>query len=195
MRGIYGFLLDEKRRFETNPHPFAMKKILLLFCAFIQIHVWAQTSFPASWAGTWEGDLHIYGTGKTYPDVRMRLIIKPIEGSDRWQWTILYLAEKTDERAYELAVVDSASGHYFIDEKNSIELDAYLRGNSFISRFAVEKNLLDVIYTLEGDAIRFQVCPGSTKPVRKSGKKAEGIKGVASFPVSSYQVAVLRRVE
>ncbi len=54
---------------------------------------------------------------------------------------------------YLLLFVDSATGHYQIDEKNSIVLNAFLRGNIFTSRFSVMDNLLDCTYEKSGDEI------------------------------------------
>ncbi|NJO01219.1 MAG: hypothetical protein HC880_05520 [Bacteroidia bacterium] len=46
-------------------------------------------------------------------------------------------------------------GKYRIDEKNGIILDASFLGNTLISRFAVENNLIMAIYRLEGQTFLF----------------------------------------
>lgn len=152
----------------------------------------ATKSFPRDWLGYWEGELNIYNhTGKTMT-ISMALDNAITDNDSIWTWAIIY-GEDTiaDRRDYELNVVDISKGHYLIDEKNSILLDAYLLGNSLISTFNVAGNTLVSCYELDGDEMLFSINMYKDEPIRSTG---DTIYHEEEIPlVLSYQNAVLQR--
>ena len=164
----------------------------LLFLATPQTQ--AQ-QFPQDWQGIWKGSLKVFQASKKVQEIDMELHIQPIDTSDNWTWTIVYKTEKEDYRGYELIAIDTASGHYQIDEKNSILLDGYIVENTFLSRFSVNSSLLQANYTLEEDHIRMEFITGNTDQKILTGKelKEESIESVYSYPLPSYHRAILRK--
>ncbi|MEO0473426.1 MAG: hypothetical protein AAF206_27690, partial [Bacteroidota bacterium] len=128
---------------------------LLGFFLITALSLQAQ-DFPQDWQGIWKGKLQIFQNAAKVQEIDMELHIQPIDTSDNWTWTIVYKTEKEDRRGYELIVIDKATGHYQIDEKNSILLDGYVVENVFMSRFSVNSSLLQANYTHMGDHLRME---------------------------------------
>ena len=183
---------------------------LLLFCSLLNSSVGqlpdkkisqpiAETiTFPGSWKGVYRGDLEIYGAAGLLQSVIMELEIVPLKNTDQWIWAITYGPDSVaGRRSYELVIVDSAVGHYQIDEKNSIVLDAFLRGDIFTSRFSVMGNLLDCTYEKSGDEIIFTIIAGKETTVETGGGVIAGdtIPVVQGYPVGVVQRGRLRRVD
>jgi hypothetical protein len=158
---------------------------------------YAQTKgLPPDWHGHWRGQLQLMkpqGLGQVYP---MQLIIRPLD-SARYQFTIIYgEGAQAQERPYELLVIDAAKGHYRVDEKNSILIDAQLMGNRLITWFNVGTSTLAITYERVGDTIVFEVLSTTDKPALKSGgkkQKNQRIPSVNSFLANGFQRAVLRQ--
>ena len=174
-------------------------RLLALFLLF-PLFISAQDDvpafeFPNKWLGEWMGNLEIYssqGLAKTIP---MKLYIAETDEPDRWQWMIIYESEEKDLRQYELREIDYKTGHFVIDEKNSILLDAYWLGNTLCSRFSVNNSLLLVNYTFEEDHIRFEIFAGDKSRTNKTGEEVKEIDSILAYPVSTAQRAILRKKE
>jgi len=149
-------------------------------------------TFPETWAGVYRGTLDIYTATGLQQSVAMELEIAPIDKTDRWIWAITYGPDSVaGRRSYELITVDPAKGHYQIDEKNSIILDAYLRGDIFVSRFSVMGSLLDCTYEKSGDEIIFTIVMGKETALLDTGG---GIIAGDTIPVvNAYSVGVVQR--
>jgi len=171
--------------------------LIIVVLAFpILLHAQTDT-FPASWAGTWQGKLDIYtpqGKAQTIP---MELHILPIDTSDRHTWTIIYGAgDQAQKRPYELVTIDAAAGHYQIDEKNNILIDAYHFGDKLIQHFSVMGTMLVATNEVRDNEMIFEIYSGKDEAVTTSGDttfESEDIPEVQAFPVANYQRAVLRR--
>jgi len=155
-----------------------------------------SSSFPSSWTGRWEGDLLIHPAGG-YKDVKMALEIFPGD-SLGWPWTLIYIAQgREDRREYRLQPVDPAKGRWRIDERNGIILGARLLGNTLFSVFEVGGTMLQARYSLEGDALRFEITTHGMDPVITGGDPAEEgevVPEVKWYEVGAFQQAILRKV-
>ena len=152
--------------------------------------------FPLEWIGHYEGELTIFGIGSDTTKVDMQLTIGSPDATGLYPWVLQY-GEK-DKRYYGLEVINAEKGHYLIDEYNSIKLDAYLRGNHFISRFEVSNN--DLIFHYEKDAvgINISVYASSATSISETGGEiiaSDTIPSVSAFPMYGYQKALLKKVE
>lgn len=156
-------------------------------------------SFPASWAGRWVGELHIYNAAGKSESVPMQLHILATDSAQLFTWTLIYGSDTTaGARPYLLRPVDSATGKYQIDEQNGILLDTYLLGGKLYSRFEVLDNLLLTTLEKTGDQISFETISGEMEPASVTGDtivKGETIPRVRGYPVVVRQQAVLRREE
>lgn len=172
-----------------------IRLIFFLLAGFSFTSLPAQ-SFPAAWQGKWTGDLEIWNPTGKVNEVPMSLEIQPTDSA--WTFIITYNAgtEEPDIREYSLITIDSAAGHYAIDEHNSILLDAYLLDNCLYDRFAVMGSDLFSRICLDGEVLEYEIISGQTEPVRISG---DTIMGTDTIPaVNSYRLfnvikAALRR--
>ena len=176
-----------------------MRSIIFLpfFLCTLFSGLFAQEEFPKSWTGIYKGDLHIYGVDSVRMNVPMELTISPTARDSVYEWKIIYtMAGKEDLRAYELKILDAQKGHYLIDEKNSIVLDAYLRANIFTSFFDVSGAFIIATYTKEGNTIIFEIISAVTESVNTSGNiksDDENIPEVHSYHVNGRQRAILKK--
>ena len=174
--------------------------LVLLFLSLINANGMTQEkspihSFPKDFIGNWKGSLNWYPAGKEMQTVNMQLNIQPEAEPSQYSWQLIYGDSTKDNRPYHLKPVDSASGHWVVDENNGILLDGYWIGNRYIDIFSVMGNTITSIHWLEGNAMHIEMISTKTTAARESGKGTEEIPAVQSFPVRSYQKAVLYRVQ
>ena len=173
-----------------------MRITLFISFLFLSVSVFSQSSFPESWLGKYEGNLEIYSVDSIAMNLKMNLDIIKTEKDSVFQWVITYdFKGKEDIRSYELIVVDKQKGHYQIDEKNSIVIDAYFRNEIFTSFFSVSEVFILATYTMNKEkAIVFEIISAKTKAVSSTGGTKideEEIPIVAGYLVNGRQKAVL----
>jgi hypothetical protein len=165
--------------------------LLVTFC--LAGFVRAQ-EFPKSFMGHWEGELHWYGADKKEPQkVKMQLIIQPADSAGHYTWQIIYGARNEDNRPYLLKPVDTAKGHWVIDERDGIVLDQYWVGNRLASSFTVQSTTIVSSYWIEGDELMAEFYSLSAQSIHKTGKGTEDVPFVDSYAAKGFQKAVLRR--
>jgi hypothetical protein len=157
-----------------------------------------QISFPEEWLGIWEGTLNIYNHQNILQSIPMTLENLRTDTTDIYQWVIIYGEDKIKgKRDYILKTKDKSKGHYVVDEKNGILLDAYVLENKLISHFEVMGNQLTSIYERQEEKMVFEIIVNKSVPSLVSGNiKSEGqedIPEVKSYPIIGYQKAVLSR--
>ena len=155
-------------------------------------------TFPATWEGVWAGKLEIYNRKGKAQELPMELHILPIDGTERYSWTIIYGEYKeAGKRDYELVTVDAENGVYAVDEKNSIQMEGYYLGGKFFQRFEVMGNmLLTTNEKIDDNTLTWEIISGSLEPVSSTGKQevdGEEIPEVKAYPINVLQKAVLKR--
>ena len=155
----------------------------------------SKQSFPKDFIGNWKGTMNWYPAGKEMQSVNMQLNIQPQKEPSVYSWQLIYGNAEQDSRPYTLKPIDSASGHWVVDENNGILLDGYWIGNRYVDIFSVMGNTITSIHWLEGEALHIEMISSKNTAARESGKGTEEIPTVQSFPVRSYQKAVLYRVQ
>lgn len=175
-----------------------MKHVLILFIS-LSINSFSQNnSFPNTFVGEWSGNLEIMGVDSTSMNVQMSLSIEVTENDSIYKWETTYVLSDSiqDTRSYELVLVDKSTGHYVIDEKNSIVMDAYYKNNTLTSFFSVMESFILFSYTLEGNSMVVDVFSAPTKSVGITGGNeidGEEIPEVNSFKIIGRQRAVLAK--
>ncbi len=152
-------------------------------------------SFPKDFIGNWTGSLIWHPAGKERQTVAMRLNIQPETGKSVYSWQLIYGDASKDNRPYQLKPVDTAVGHWVIDENDGILLDGYWIGNRFISTFSVQGNTITAVYWLAGKELHIEMISTKVVAYRESGKGTAEVPNVLSYPVSSYQKAILYRAQ
>lgn len=125
----------------------------------------------------------------------MRLNIQPETEKSVYSWQLIYGDAAKDNRPYQLKPVDTAVGHWVIDEHDGILLDGYWIGNRFISTFSVQGNTITAVYWLAGKELHIEMISTKVVASRESGKGTSEVPKVFSYPVSSYQNAILYRAQ
>ena len=152
--------------------------------------------FPEDWIGDWSGTLYVYGVDSIKMEVPMSLEIQPIDSTDRYTWGLTYASKKEDWRPYELVSVNKTLGLWQIDEKNSIIIEGYQRGNAFVSWFVVQENRVLCRYERTVKGLEFEVIAGTESPVSVTGNtkyQGEDIPEVKTYPAPTFQKAVLKK--
>ena len=160
------------------------------------IKTFKKGNFPNDWVGNYKGRLQIYSVDSIAMNIEMKLDIAKKTDS-LYNWTITYnMKGKEDIRAYELNIVDTKKGHYIIDEKNSIKIDAFYRNKIFTSFFKVMNSYIVATYTKENDNIVFEIISATDKKTTTTGNttfKGEEIPEVITYFVNGRQKAVLMK--
>lgn len=122
-----------------------MKSFLVLFLlSFFSLAAFSQHHhFPQNWVGNWKGELSWYQGANPVPKkVKMELRIHPTDSSHKFSWQIIYGSATEDNRPYTLVAVDTAKGHWVIDENNGIVLDQYMIAGKFCGAFTVQNSTI-----------------------------------------------------
>ena len=175
-----------------------MKRILIVAVFAISTAVsFAQdkSTFPNDFIGQWKGTLEWYRTGNSKPEkVNMELTILPSKDSaGQYSWHMVYGSASQDNRPYLLKPVDTAKGHWVIDELNGIVLHQYWVGNRFICSFTVLDNTITNTYYLENGNLIAEFIANPAKAVSTSGKGTEDSPTVDSYVIRGFQRAVLKK--
>jgi hypothetical protein len=171
-----------------------MKKIFFS-CFFIACIVsFGQNTFPKQFIGHWEGEMKWYQPGKKEPQkFKMQLIIQPADTAGQYTWQIIYGDNNKDNRPYILKPVDTAKGHWQVDEKNGIILDQYWLGNKFSSVFTVGNNTIMDSYWIENGKLHVEFFTISAKPINTTGGTSADIPPVDNFAIKGYQKGALKK--
>lgn len=125
----------------------------------------------------------------------MQLVIQPADFVNTYTWQIIYGDKGEDNRPYILKPVDTAKGHWQVDERNGIILDQYFVGNRFTSAFTVQNATIIDSYWREGNTLIAEFYSITAKPVNTSGQGTEESPKVDSYATRSYQKAVMKKVK
>lgn len=169
--------------------------IILIICG----SSYAQNAFfPQSFIGNWKGTLTWTVPGKSPQSFTMRLNIQPAD-SGRYTWQIIYGDEdpttspKVDNRPYVLIPVDTAKGHWVVDERNSIILDSYWIANRFTGVFAVGGSTIFDAYWIDAEGLHVEFVTYNSKPLNTTGGTSKEIPPVESYQIKSVQRGVLKK--
>jgi hypothetical protein len=172
--------------------------LLALTCCCPNKEIFSQNivaSFPQSFTGHWKGNLEWIRAGKPTQSFAMQLRILPADTTGQFTWQIIYGEKETDNRPYLLKPVDTAKGHWVIDERDGIILDSYLHGNALHGAFTVQGNtIVDNYELISVNELRVQFFSINLAAKNSSGKGTKDIPAVDSYLISSYQQGILKRV-
>jgi hypothetical protein len=155
--------------------------------------------FPASWQGSWDGQLRIYNQKGLAQTIPMVLEIHRIDTSTTGRYTfgLVYGSKEQDWRPYELVPVQPEKGLWRVDEKNSIVMESYLYGPKLLCWFTVQGSRILCAYEkTSADELVFEVMAGPEAAVSVSGNTKQGeedVPEVRTFAFSAFQRAILKR--
>lgn len=172
-----------------------MKRILLLTLIIVAIPlaVTAQR-FPDSFIGYWKGSLDIYSGANVKQTVTCALEVFPAD-SGRYDWIITYGDSGQDRRHYMLIPVDTAKGHWAIDEQNGIVIDLFATGNKMTSLFTIMGSAIQISYWLEGEDLVMELFTYPEKADTLTGKGTEESPEVKVFKFTGYQLGRMKKMK
>jgi hypothetical protein len=148
----------------------------------------------SKFTGHWEGELTLSKAGsREVQKVKMQIIIHSADTAGQYTWQIIYGDKNEDDRPYLLKPVDTAKGHWVIDERNGILIDQYWVGNRFSSMFTVQNSIIHDSYWIEKDKLIAEFYGISANPVTTSGTGTEDVPIVNSYSIRTYQKAILKK--
>ncbi len=164
---------------------------------FFSIPVLSQKGkpFPQTFIGNWKGKLQWMVAGKPTQTFTMQLRIHATDSAGHYTWQIIYGDSATDNRPYILKPIDTAKGHWIVDEKDGIILDSYVHGNSIKGAFTVQGNTIVDNYVVEGNKMRVEFFSIKLTDKKQSGKGTDDVPFVDSYRIGSYQTGVLTKIK
>lgn len=148
-------------------------------------------SLSEAWQGKWEGTCDIWSFNKITMSFPMSLDINPIDSG--YTFTINYMVDSTkpDVRKYSLIMLEDSTGHYAIDEHNSIILDSYLNGDCLFTSFGGIGSELLTRICLEDGEMEYEITSVRSEPIRVSGN--EVIRKDTIPEINSYELHQLMK--
>lgn len=169
-----------------------MRSALIIILFFIATKA-SLGQIPQQWIGTWEGDLAIHSQpGDKNRVIKMKLSIQESPRAGVILWGIFYDDNNGGSwRNYDLVTVDASTGHYVMDELNSIKLDMFYFNNVFYSMYSIGKAIITVRYELKENNILFEITSANNDGEVTGG---EGdIPPVTNYLVRTVQKATLTK--
>jgi hypothetical protein len=155
----------------------------------------APASFPKDFIGYWKGKLEWRMAGKPSQQFSMQLIIKPTDTANQYTWQIIYGEDQKDNRPYLLKPIDTASGHWLVDERDGILLDSYVHGNAMHGAFTVSGSTIVDNYVVENGKMLVEFFSIKLGNKKQSGMGTAETPFVDSYQVNSYQTGVLKKIQ
>lgn len=171
-----------------------MRILLFLFittCMFGQDMPADSVKFPDDFFGRYTGMLTI-DNGSNVQEIEMSFELSATDTLGMYNYVLGYQGQAP--RQYLLKTVDANKGLYQVDEQNDIVLDARLVGQTLISIFEVQGNLITTReeFFTDGRMI-FEITMVKTTQPELSGGTSEEIPEVKSYPIRVVQRAHLTR--
>jgi hypothetical protein len=150
--------------------------------------------FPKDFIGNWKGTMEWRMAGKPSQQFSMQLKIQPTDSIGQYTWQIIYGDDNKDNRPYILKPVDTAKGHWVVDENDGILLDSYVHGNAMHGAFTVSGNTIVDNYVVENGKMHVEFFSIKMNDKKQSGKGTEETPFVDNYRVASYQTGVLTKL-
>ena len=150
-------------------------------------------ALPRVWHGTWAGNLTVHSQDGASFERGMELAIEPDQDAKNLTWRMVSeFRGRTTVRNYELVAVSGEPGHYEIDEKNGIVLDAWLMGTVLYTYYKDGDVLITARYELRKEGLSMELATVDlAKPRVSTLKEEEETFEVHSFRLLDAQTGIL----
>ncbi len=150
-----------------------------------------------AWKGVWSGTCRTMSVGGSAQQFGASLAIRPLsQDGSRYSWTVTYTPAgggQRQVRPYEIVAVDRARGHYVVDEKNGLKLDAYKVANQIFMPFTIGRVLITAKYVRLKQGIVMELPSFPVQPSRRTCLQSNPENCASSFALRSLQLCLLRR--
>ncbi|MEQ8700366.1 MAG: hypothetical protein RLT05_27860 [Bauldia litoralis] len=155
----------------------------------------ARAEGLADWVGRWEGTCRVTSTQGKLSSVATSLEIRKLAADGSLHSWIVTYGPGTDaaqRRAYEIAAVNAVHGHYVIDEKNGLEIDAWLVANQIFAPFEIAGNLIVAKYIRMKGGIVMELPSFATDKRRRTCLESNRSTCAHSYRMTGVQLCFLR---
>lgn len=150
-----------------------------------------------NWQGLWSGTCRSIRPGAAVQQFNTSLQIRPLTADrSRYSWILTYGSvggRPGQVRSYEIVAVDAAKGHYLIDEKNGLKLDAHKVANQIFLPFTFGRVLITAKYIRMNQGIVMELPSFPVQPIRRTCLQSDPATCAQSFRLTSLQLCFLRR--
>ena len=164
--------------------------LLVTTLTFAQEEKVLNYNFPEDFLGDYSGPLVIYN-GADSQEITMKFSLSVADEPGVYNYVLEY--EGQPARNYLLKTLDAQKGLFQVDEQNNIVLDARFSGNTLVSIFEVQGNLVTTTERFFPNHMEFEVTMVKIDSPNLTGGSSDEIPEVKSYPVRVYQKAVLER--
>jgi len=149
---------------------------------------------PEDWIGHWTGTCRLAPPHEGLESFPASLTVAPGSTAGALRWRLSYETGQRDVRDYELVPVDAAKGHYAIDEKNGLLLDAVLSDGVLYAPFAIADRMIVATYFVGPDGAMIANMPAfAREPARTTCLTGAPETCAASFMLVQTQHCRLTR--
>lgn len=146
--------------------------------------------------GHWTGQCRLAPDYQGVSQFPMSLTVDTGSKPGHHQWRIVYETSGAlagTVRDYELVTVDAAKGHYAVDEKNGLMLDAYLADDVLHAPFLIGNAMIVATYTLAGDTLVATMPSFARPPARRTCLTEDPSTCTDTFDIQQIQSCRLTR--
>lgn len=148
-----------------------MKSILKNVCLLLLLNLGfqghAQSNFPTSWLGCYEGEMYLEDINGVNDTIPVQFDLLRTDSLNRWTYRMTYNSRKWGKmvKEYELVWKDSLHPNCFLlDEKDGIFIQEVFMNNRLYSSFEVEGNQFFSLLERKGKNLYFEIrCAASSK--------------------------------
>lgn len=161
--------------------------VLILFISALSLFS-AQSNFPVSWLGKYEGNLYMEYLSGVKDTIPTTFEFLETDVKNRWTYRMTYNSKKWGKmvKDYELVWNDSLKSPnvFLMDEKDGILIQEVFMNNRFYSHFEVEGGHFLTLLERKGKDLYFEIRCTDPKQGFTSTSKADAEGN--SYKVSNY---------
>lgn len=148
------------------------------------------------WVGKWNGNCTITPEYDGIKQLKSSLEVKIQDKGLSWLLIYDYNgAIPTEVRNYELKIEDEKAGHYVIDEKNGLLLDAYLNNGVLFSPFTINGLLITARYEFKKSTMTLEMPSYGVTPHRTTCLKGNSDLCAVSLPLHRVQTCKMTKIK
>jgi hypothetical protein len=166
-------------------------KQLLIIASVICLQVTGRAQFPASWIGTYSGQMKLLNIGKPSDSVLVTLEIHEVMKDSAWSYRMVFHHKTYGDMVKDYQINKNNAGAFYMDENNGILIPMTFLDGCFYECYEVDGMLFHSTMRLQEKDIYYELIgtPYKSAVSRDLGDEKEG-----SYTVRSYRPGVIQKV-
>lgn len=165
-----------------------MKTLFTFLIVLLGLHLQAQSNFPVSWLGSYEGDMYLEYLDGIKDTVPVTFDLLETSEKNRWTFRMSYDSRKWGKmvKDYEIFWHDSLNSPnlFLLDEKDGIMIQEVFMNNRLCSHFEVQGGHFISLLERQGKNLYYEI--RCTDPKRGIVSHSEQDEEGNSYQVSNY---------